>query len=916
MKRLAIIARELNISPITIINFLRERGFEIRNNPSFRVSDEAYDLLVEEVQKNKTEIPKIKRLEIIGKIDLKDYMVNERQIKASQKRNNTAKYSERKDKLISLITLGEVVFFDYSKKKFGIIKDASYIGRKDNEDTINKVYVKEENLITTSTLYEGKIVVFELFNGNSGYFARNVKTLEECSSHDAEQLLSVVGESQKNALVKRIFEDDDSNEKSKKTIKTVLLKSKSINNWVLLNKYFEDDTINEFREKHLIEIENKELELYLNHAFNKALFNHFLSKYEFNGHYSFLQILQKIASNLSFNDISPTFKGLIKNLESKITVDNALSYLEILNEKIFFELAITNFSFNNIRYKDQLRKIINSEFYTQIISKKISVQLITEANQLSSDRILAIYEDFNFIESFEQFFNILNNSEFNLSNFWSIVGSKKAELSNEQIKILYDKIKKELSFEDLKRLIRKFSEKQNVIPEFFVDLFSIKHTKKQFEDLLVFLLEQNAYNNFADEFARAYSLKYVNVSNVSLITFLAKVDESQIENILSKIEVSTKQDFFQLRDFLFSNPHIFSKIQSSREKNKGLVDFLIFFQTPSESLITTDLNRFIAENLGFLQVALCKRIVQGIYLNKIDKYTSISIFDSIQWTEISALLIKAFIKLPETTQKIVLDTLNHVFKSHFEILGSKQLKPEQFLKTFTIKDIINKCDCRKSYNGEFWQGGKSSRWYISSDVPSISYGSRVTYRNNNEVVFCEGRFWKRGDFFIKGSNTKSQYRGNFYWCRGSYCAKVNDNYDLTKPYDEWTLSEIAKVLNLSTDRLVFTTLAGWANRMNEVVERLICRSCNEVLRPLSFTPKILGYNAVPVFECINQNCKNYKSSIRFTHCLNGKCNIILDSRDCESCIPNNPNHIGMKCNECGSLCPKCSGTWNIIQVEY
>ena len=112
-----------------------------------------------------------------------------------------------------------------------------------------------------------------------------------------------------------------------------MLKTRSVDNWILLNKHFEDNTIKEYTEKHLEDIENKELERYLNHTFNKNLFLHYLSQYEFDSHYSFLQTLRKIASNLSFDELPKSFKEVIENLGSKVDVDNALSYLEILNEK-------------------------------------------------------------------------------------------------------------------------------------------------------------------------------------------------------------------------------------------------------------------------------------------------------------------------------------------------------------------------------------------------------------------------------------------------------------------------------------------------------------------------------------------------------------------------------------------------------
>lgn len=90
--------------------------------------------------------------------------------------------------------------------------------------------------------------------------------------------------------------------------------------------------------------------------------------------------------------------------------------------------------------------------------------------------------------------------------------------------------------------------------------------------------------------------------------------------------------------------------------------------------------------------------------------------------------------------------------------------------------------------------------------------------------------------------------------------------------------------------------------------------------PLPFRPGTLGYYAVPIFNCINNNCSQYQKKIRFTHCLNGKCESHfdsepLDSRDCNSCKPGDPNHQGLECNFCGQPCPSCSGHKNRIVAQ-
>ena len=182
--------------------------------------------------------------------------------------------------------------------------------------------------------------------------------------------------------------------------------------------------------------------------------------------------------------------------------------------------------------------------------------------------------------------------------------------------------------------------------------------------------------------------------------------------------------------------------------------------------------------------------------------------------------------------------------------------------------------------------------------------------------YCEGRPWKKESIWNSQTNNPSIEKHEFYWCRTSYCAARNDSVNLNKSYKQWTLPEISAALDIKIEKIALATLAGWANRMNQIVSHLICRSCNEVLRPLPFKPSTLGYYAVPLFHCINYKCTN-KQIIRFTHCLNGKCESHktsepLDSRDCVSCNPSDPFHTGLKCHYCGSSCPACSGHYDRI----
>ena len=155
------------------------------------------------------------------------------------------------------------------------------------------------------------------------------------------------------------------------------------------------------------------------------------------------------------------------------------------------------------------------------------------------------------------------------------------------------------------------------------------------------------------------------------------------------------------------------------------------------------------------------------------------------------------------------------------------------------------------------------------------------------------------------SVTKKSFQTNIYWCRGDICYCPNNSVDTKLPSADWTLLEISKILKISLEPLLVSYIAGWANRMNEIVDKLKCTTCNSFLRPKPFDPKILGHYAVPLFYCLNDQCQDFKKDIRFTHCLNSKCGCLLDSRELKQCTNN-----WLICPQCGSCCPEHSG------IEY
>jgi hypothetical protein len=287
------------------------------------------------------------------------------------------------------------------------------------------------------------------------------------------------------------------------------------------------------------------------------------------------------------------------------------------------------------------------------------------------------------------------------------------------------------------------------------------------------------------------------------------------------------------------------------------------------------------------------------------------LFNSFTLTEISALLLIEFAKEKNYLDKTLTEKLDIIYKNHLNNIGT--YNNENSLRNFQISGIIKSCKGRTYYTGTNWQ---NKRWYFKNGNVS----TQTNKYDHKMDCFCEGRPWKTEDVWNSDTNTSTGEKINFYWCKTSYCASRNDLPDLSKPFYNWTISEISEIMNIKVEKLALAHLSGWANRMNQILEHLFCRECNDILRPLPFIPKTLGFYAVPIFNCINPSCSKFENKIRFTHCLNGKCESHktsepLDSRDCESCNPSDLNHTGLACKYCGQVCPKCSGGYKPIHVQ-
>lgn len=228
-----------------------------------------------------------------------------------------------------------------------------------------------------------------------------------------------------------------------------------------------------------------------------------------------------------------------------------------------------------------------------------------------------------------------------------------------------------------------------------------------------------------------------------------------------------------------------------------------------------------------------------------------------------------------------------------------------------LKDAVKKLPgSRWNQNGTHWgvpSQNESDVMIFAKEHRFRLYFGGKNYSNNTHLVefkraevpngisFCEGRLANKID---------ETYKKNFWWCTGLECYEKCETIHTPDQWENYTLLDFCEILGLNTDEINhkgdfvpkghYYQFIGLINRFNQLLEKLYCQDCKEILYPID-TSNFAAY-AVVRFQCVNSNCSN-REEVYLNHCLNGKCKTIIDSRISKKC--SNGLYI---CDNCGSCC--------------
>ena len=197
---------------------------------------------------------------------------------------------------------------------------------------------------------------------------------------------------------------------------------------------------------------------------------------------------------------------------------------------------------------------------------------------------------------------------------------------------------------------------------------------------------------------------------------------------------------------------------------------------------------------------------------------------------------------------------------------------------------------------------KENRFFIEeegrNDLNNMHLASFPRKEIPNGITFCEGRLAKTKDNY---------FNKEFWWCFNNKCFNNCESTHTSNEWEKYTLLDFLTILEFDLsdgnrlgdyiEKGKYYQFISLINRFNRLLDKLYCNECKTVLYPVEDSH--FAYYRVVRFNCTNSKCSKYGEEIYLHHCLNSKCNSIIDSRESKKC----ENGLYICSNtECGCCC--------------
>jgi hypothetical protein len=188
---------------------------------------------------------------------------------------------------------------------------------------------------------------------------------------------------------------------------------------------------------------------------------------------------------------------------------------------------------------------------------------------------------------------------------------------------------------------------------------------------------------------------------------------------------------------------------------------------------------------------------------------------------------------------------------------------------------------------------------------NVSYNRNEHNKAKNHTI-CDGR---KAVNKATREPLLSDEKVEYWWCANQKCFKPSRELHASTDWEKYSLLDFLTILKVDFNEADLEIYLNIINKANRFLKHLICRECNHILYPKGKTQ--YAFYGVSNFSCKTESCSEQGKEIYLSHCLNGYCEMEIDSRDCVKCKP--PE---LDAESCGwYVCNFCHSCCNGQQLE-
>ncbi|MFC0820992.1 hypothetical protein [Moraxella marmotae] len=223
------------------------------------------------------------------------------------------------------------------------------------------------------------------------------------------------------------------------------------------------------------------------------------------------------------------------------------------------------------------------------------------------------------------------------------------------------------------------------------------------------------------------------------------------------------------------------------------------------------------------------------------------------------------------------------FDNQITLLGyGKVIDGKQY---YYVRECKEKLGIRKQ-NAKI----RNDKWLV--DKTTGNYNLTDGEIENQDVKICDGRWSinkKTGNYNL----TDGEMR--FAWCKNKKCIQPAYFLQNLENWRNYTLLDFLNILQIPYYQNDIEIFYATINHVNIFLKHLNCEGCGRLLKPKD--PSNYSFYRVNTFFCDNFLCSNPDKDVYISHCANGKCDGIIDSRYSTRCENN-----WVICEQCFACC--------------